>query len=392
MERNLDFDTVIDRKHTRSLKFDHAVSRGLPEDVLSLWVADMDFKTSSYIEDALQERVKHAIFGYSEPVPGDSYYEAVHDWLLSRHGLEIKEEWIVKTPGVVYALAAAVRAYTKPGDAVMIEQPVYYPFAGVIKENGRRIVNSDLYQDETGRYRMNFEDIEQKLQAENVKLFLLCSPHNPVGRVWEKEELTQLGELCLKYHVLVVSDEIHCDYVFRGKHIPFASIDRRFEENSITCTAPSKTFNLATMMLANILIPREDLRKRFIHEMDACGLDQMSVFGLTACEAAYRHGGEWYEAVSKYIGANIGFAKEFVERELPGVSMTETEGTYLIWLDFRALGLSVKELDDRIINWAKLWLDSGKIFGKAGEGFQRINTACSRTTLTECLERLKRVL
>ncbi len=389
-ERNLDFDTVIERRNTRSLKYDFAVERGMSEDILPMWVADMDFKTSSYIEDALAERVREGVFGYSEVKT--PYFEIVRDWMVKRHGWQPQEEWLVKTPGVVTALAMAVKAYTEPGDAVLIQLPVYYPFAEVIEDNGRRVVSNTLYRGEDNRYHMDFEDFEEKIVQHKVKLFLLCNPHNPVGRVWTAEELTRLGDLCVKHGVIVVSDEIHEDFVFQGKHQVFAGLKKEYEERCIVCTSPSKTFNLATMVLSNIFIPNRDLRKRFRKQLDAAGISQLGVMGLIACETAYSRGEEWYLAMHAYVCGNIVYVKNYVEQNLPGVTMTEHEGTYLVWRDFSGTGLSETKLEDMIVNRAKLWLDGGTMFGESGKGFQRINVACPRSILEEAMGRLKKAL
>lgn len=389
-ERNLDFDRSIERKGTGCIKYDLAVERGMPADVLPLWVADMDFETSSYVVDALAERLQHGIFGYSEPLEG--YFDAVKDWMRQHHGWEIQKPWLVRTPGVVFALAMAVKAYTEAGDGVLLQQPVYYPFSEVINDNGRRVVSSDLYLGEDNRYHMDFEDFEKKIVEEKIKLFFLCNPHNPVGRVWTEEELCRLGDLCVKHHVIVVSDEIHQDFVFRGKHQVFAKLKEEYQQISITCTAPSKTFNLAGMVMSNIFIPNHELRKKFRRQIDAAGVSQLGVMGLVACEAAYGKGEEWYQAMHSYVAANIAYTKQYVEENLPGVRMTEHEGTYLVWLDFRKTGLSAEELEHKIVHEAKLWLDSGAIFGESGSGFQRVNVACPRKILEEALGRIKAVL
>lgn len=385
-ERNLDFDTIIDRKNTDCLKYDFAKRRGMPEDVLPLWVADMDFKTSSYVEDALAERARHGIFGYSESQT--PYFEIVRDWMKRHHDWEVKEPWLIKTPGVVFALAMAVKAYTEPGDGVLIQSPVYYPFSEVIEDNGRRIVSNTLVLGEDHKYYIDFEDFERQIKENQIKLFFLCNPHNPVGRVWTTEELTRLGDICLKYQVTVVSDEIHSDFIFRGRHQVFADLKREYADITVTCTAPSKTFNLAGLLLSNIFISNRELRHKFRQQVNAAGISQLSPFGLVACETAYTQGEEWYQAMLVYVAENIAFTKEYVEKHLPGVEMVEHEGTYLVWLDFRKTGLSVEELEDLIVNRAKLWLDSGKIFGKSGEGFQRINVACPRQILEEALHRI----
>lgn len=389
-EKNLDFDRVIDRKNTRCLKYDFAVKRGMPEDVLPLWVADMDFETSSYIEDALTERVKEGIFGYSDVQT--PYFEIIRDWMIRHHDWEPQEKWLIKTPGVVFALAMAVKAYTDPGDKVLLQQPVYYPFSEVITDNGREVVSNDLVLTEDGTYKIDFADFEQKIIANGIKLFLLCSPHNPVGRVWTKEELEKIGDICVKHGVTVVSDEIHNDFIWEGTHTVFAGIKKEFADISVTCTSPSKTFNLASMLISNIFIPNQILRRKFRKEMDRAGISQLSVLGLVATEAAYAHGDEWYAAMKNYVRDNIAFARAYVEENLPGVRMIDTQGTYLIWLDFRQTGLTVEQLDHKIIYEAGLWLDSGKIFGKTGEGFERINVACPRAVLQEALDRIQGIL
>lgn len=390
-EKNIDFDSNVNRKNTDCLKFDFAVQRGMPADVLPLWVADMDFKTSSFILDEIKNRVEHGIFGYTES--GDSYYEAVSGWLSKHHNLEIQRNWVVKTPGVVFALAMAVKAFTKEQEAVLIQQPVYYPFTEVIVDNNRRVVSSDLVLDESGKYHIDYEDFERKILENDVKLFLLCSPHNPVGRVWTREELQKIGEICLKHQVVIISDEIHEDFTFEGfVHTPTINVDERFKDITVTCTSPAKTFNLAGLQISNILIPNAELRKKFKKAIDGAGYSQLNTIGLVACEAAYRYGEVWYEELKKYLASNLAFVREYLAKELPQVHLVEPEGTYLIWLDFHELGLSNEELEDIIVNKAKLWLDSGVIFGKVGEGFQRINIATQKAVLKEALDRIKNAL
>lgn len=386
-EKNLDFNTVVGRRNTYSLKYDFAKKRKMPEDLLPLWVADMDFRTSSYIQEALQKQIEHGIFGYSEVQ--EEYFEVLKHWMKRQHDWDVESKWLIKTPGIVFALAMAVKAFTKEGDGVLIQQPVYYPFSEVIADNGRKIVSNTLVQDETGKYRIDFEDFEYKIVSENIKLFLLCSPHNPVGRVWSEEELIRLGDICYRHHVIVVSDEIHADFVFKGKHHVFANLKEEYKEISIVATSPSKTFNFAGLQISNIFIPNPEVKRKFRKEVDAAGYSQLNVMGLVATKAAYEHGDEWYRAMLKYVSDNIDYTKEFIRERLPKVKLVENEGTYLLWLDFRELELSEIELEDLIIKKAKLWLDSGRIFGTAGKGFQRINVACPRKTLTEALEKLE---
>lgn len=385
-ERHLDFDTVIDRKGTRSLKYDFAVRRGKPENVLPLWVADMDFQTSSYITEALEDMVKHGVFGYSESE--EHYFEAVQNWKERHYNWHVKESWMTKTPGIVFALAMAVKAYTQENDAVLIQPPVYYPFKEVVEDNHRRLVNNTLVLGGDGTYTIDYEDFEKKIIEENVKLFILCNPHNPVGRVWTREELERLGEICLKHGVFVVSDEIHADFVFERKHTVFSEVKEAYRDISMICTSPSKTFNIAGLQISNIFISNPEKATAFRRQVAAAGYSQVGLPGLVACEAAYRHGDEWLEGVLAYIKANAEFTRAYLQEHLPRVKMTKLEGTYLVWLDFRNYGLTDKELDEKILNQAGLWLDSGAVFGKCGEGFQRINIACPRKTLHQALDRL----
>ena len=389
-EEHIDFDTVIDRRNTKSLKYDFALKRGKPENILPLWVADMDFKVSNKITEAIQRQVEHGIFGYSEVK--EEYFDALSNWMEKKHNWTVKLEWLVKTPGVVFALAMAIKAYTSPGDAVMIQQPVYYPFGEVIADNDRKIVDNSLVLGSDGTYHIDFEDFERKIMEYKVKLFFLCNPHNPVGRVWKLEELQNLGEICCKHDVIVVSDEIHSDFVFTGRHQVFADICKTFSDRTITCTSPSKTFNLAGLQVSNIFISNATLRRSFRKEIAAAGYSQLNVMGLVACEAAYRYGEEWYDALMKYLKANLEFLQTFLVENIPQIKPMNTEGTYLVWLDFRNLGLTEEERENLIVHKAGLWLDSGAIFGKVGEGFERINIACPRRTLVEALNKLKNAI
>lgn len=388
-ERNLDFDTVIERKNTRCVKYDFALKNGKPQDILPMWVADMDFKTSSYITDALEAVVSHGIFGYSDC--DEEYFEAVKGWMKRHHDWDVEESWLVKTPGVVFALSMAVRTFTKEGEGVLIQQPVYYPFGRVILDNHRKLVVNELRLTEDGSYEIDYEDFERKIVEEKVKLFILCNPQNPVGRVWTREELTRLGDICLKHNVLVVSDEIHSDFIFAGEHQVFANVKEEFKDICMICTAPSKTFNIAGLQVSNIFVPNAALAERFRREVAMTGYSELSLPAITACEAAYRYGDEWLSGVLAYIRANAEFMREYLQKYLPKVKMTKHEGTYLVWLDFREYGLSDAELDKLIVEKAGLWFDSGAMFGKSGEGFQRINIACPRATLEQALEKLAKV-
>jgi cystathionine beta-lyase len=390
-KENLDFDRVIDRRNTNSLKYDFALRTGKPEDVIPLWVADMDFPVSQKITEAIKKRVEHGIFGYSEP-SGNGYFEALQNWMKEKHDWAIERKWLVKTPGVVFALAMAVKAYTEPGDAVLIQQPVYYPFRQVIEDNNRKMINNSLWLGDDGKYHMDLLDFEKKVQENQVKLFLLCNPHNPVGRVWTKQELAALGEICVRHGVIVVSDEIHEDFVFKGKHQVFAALSEELKNQTITCTAPSKTFNLAGLQTSNILIANTQLKHKFRKQIAAAGCDELNVFGLTACEAAYRDGDEWYQAIMKYLQGNIEFLKTYLQEKIPDIRMIGPEGTYLVWLDFRELKLTEEQREELVVHKARLWLDSGSMFGAAGEGFERINIACPRSVLEQALDQLERAV
>lgn len=380
------FDKITDRRGTNSLKYDFAAERGRPEGILPLWVADMDFAVANEITEGLKKAVNHGIYGYSEAK--DSYFEAVADWMRRYHGWKVEKDWLVKTPGVVFAIAAAIRAFTKEGEGVMIQNPVYYPFREVIEDNNRRLVDNTLVEKKR-QYTMDLEDFEQKILQNQVKLFILCNPHNPVGRVWTREELTAVAEICLRHGVYIVSDEIHHDFVYPGyEHTVFATIDERLKDITITCTSPSKTFNLAGLQVSNIFIANEALRKQFSREIAKTGYSQLNTLGLVACECAYRGGRQWLEQLKQYLKDNHEFVREYLERNLSMVHIVEPEGTYLLWLDFRELGLSGKELEYLIVNKAGLWLDAGDIFGSCGEGFERVNIACPRTVLQEALQRL----
>ncbi len=384
------FDEEIDRRNTNCLKYDFAVERGKQEGILPLWVADMDFRTAPEIIDALVKEAQHGIFGYSEVK--EDYFEALHHWFLTHFNWDIRKEWLVKTPGVVFAIAQAVRAFTKEGDGVLLCQPVYYPFMECIVDNGRRVVNSQLiYRD--GKYFIDFEDFEKKIVDNNVKLFLLCSPHNPVGRVWSREELTRVGNICLKHQVVVLSDEIHCDFTYEGyTHTPFASISEAFAQNSVVCTAPSKTFNLAGLQVSNIFIPDEKKQKQFMKAVEAAGCSQLNVMGLVAAKAAYTFGEEWLSELREYLKGNLAFVREFLNENLPQIKLVKPEGTYLVWLDCSALSLTLKELEELISVKANLWLDGGYIFGRETEQFERINIACTRKTLQKALTQLKKAV
>ena len=385
------FDVVHDRTGTGSLKWDFAAERGRPASALPLWVADMDHIAAPCVTSALLWRVRHGIFGYSEP---DAVYNAaLTGWFARRHGWRIDPAWNVVTPGVVPALALAVRALSAPGDAVVIEEPVYYPFREVVEANGRTVAPVPLSRDADGVYRRDLSALEETLARTGARLLLLCNPHNPVGRVWSRDELAGLAEVTGRHGVVVVADEIHADLALPGhRTTPFASLGAEAAARTIACTSPSKAFNLAGLQVANILIPDPGLRSRFRVELDSAGYSQPNTLGLVACRAAYEGGDAWLDGLREHIAA----AREHVVDRLaaiPGVEAAPCEGTYLLWLDctglLAAAGLRPDELDDFVLEEAGLWLDDGAIFGAGGRGFTRINVACPRATLNEALDRLE---
>ena len=382
------FDREIDRKKTNSLKYDFAVERGRDVDVLPLWVADMDFQAPKPVLDALQNAVSHGIFGYSE-VKGE-YFDALYRWFDSRFDWQPKSEWLVKTPGVVFALAMAVRALTKEGDSVLIQPPVYYPFKDrCITYNKRKAVESPLIEKD-GSYTIDFEDFERKARDENTKLFILCSPHNPVGRVWTEAELRRIVEICQKHHVLIFSDEIHSDLVMEGfKHTPTLKIAGT--ENIITAYAASKTFNLAGLRTSIVVIPDESIRAKYMAQIRADEAAGLNLFGLPATEAAYTYGEDYLQELLAYIGANIQYAAEYIKENIPNVAVSRTEGTYFLWIDFRKTGLTPDEINRKLLEQAKVAGDLGGWFGKEGEGFIRLNLACPRSIVEEALKRIESV-
>lgn len=385
-----DFDEVIDRTGTNSLKVDFKEERGIPEDALPLWVADMDFRTVPEVVDALEKTARHGIYGYSDSKEG--YDEAVLAWFKDHFGYDAEKEWIVKTPGVVFAIAQAVRAFTKPGDAVLIQPPVYYPFEMTIRGNDRIPVCNELVLQD-GRYSIDFDDFERKIIENDVKLFILCSPHNPVGRVWTREELHRMGEILEKHGVLTVSDEIHADFAFsEHPHTVFTEAAPGMRDLSIICTAPSKSFNLAGLNTSNIFIENPKLRHAFEKEVLSGGVSQLNIFGLAATEAAYRNGETWLSEVRDYMRGNLDYIRAFLDKNIPEIKLIEPEGTYFAWLDCSGLGLSDKALNELILQDAKLWLDPGNIFGKSGEQFERVVLASPRSVIEEAMERLRKAI
>ncbi|MDR1445064.1 MAG: pyridoxal phosphate-dependent aminotransferase [Treponema sp.] len=388
-----DFSTRIDRSGAGSDKWDlmKKINPAAGRDIVPLSVADMEFKTAPEITAGLQDYLNDLILGYTGPT--ERYYDAVRFWMKSRHSWDIADEWIVNSNGVVAALYNCVKAFSAPGEGVIIMPPVYYPFFTAIERNGRRpVANKLLIQN--GRYRIDFDDLEAKAADSRNTLLLFCSPHNPVGRVWEKEELKKLGDICLRHGVTIVSDEIHFDLIMDGySHTVLAGLGDDYAQNTITCTAPSKTFNLAGMRSSNIIIPNGALRKKYLEEISlSMSRPALNILGYRACEIAYTRCGPWLDELIPVIGSNRKTVEDFMARRIPGIRVFRMEGTYLQWWDCRGLGMEYRELEHFMVNEALLFLDEGYVFGEEGRGYERINLACPAAVLEEALERLAAAL
>ena len=389
-----DFDRVIDRTRTNSMKWNkHFLKyRFESEEVLPLWVADMDFQCPQPVIEVLKKRAAEEIYGYSwHKIP--AYLNAVTNWMKRRHNWEVNKDWIVFSPGIVPAIYMLIQTFVNIGEKVIIQPPVYDPFFTAIENNGRQVLlNQLLYENK--KYSIDFEDFEEKAKDPLTKMFILCSPHNPIGRVWTEKELRRIGDICLDNEILIVSDEIHHDLILSGyKHTLFSTISKEFEQNTFVCTAPGKTFNIAGLQISNIIISDKRKREAFTNTiMNINGIMIPNVFGIVALITGYDEGEEWLDQVLKYIEANFKFLKEFVSENLPDVDFIDPEGTYLAWLDFSKLGMNDEELREFMLKKAKVALDDGKIFGPGGEGFQRMNIACPRSLLKECMIRIVNAL
>lgn len=386
--KTYDFDHYIDRTGTTSIKHAFKDEHQVPGDVIPLWIADMDFRSPDEVCDAVRDAGAFGVFGYAKG--HDDYYASVINWITKRHGWTPKRQWLICTPGVVCAISIAIKALTKPQDPVMIMQPVYHPFKNAVLHNNRTLVENPLLIGEDGRFFIDFPLMEKQFQEEKVKMLILCTPHNPGGRVWTKEELEKIISLCLKYHVLVVADEIHHDFVFPGHpHTEFAPLNSEMEQNCVICTAPSKTFNIAGLGLSNIFIPNDALRAAFQKEMDSTGLDVINIVSLDACKAAYTYGENWLEQLLVYIKGNADYVQAFLSEHLPEIAMMPLDGTYLAWLDFSGLGLSQSTLNTFLLQEAKIWLNDGELFGTGGTGHMRLNIGCPRGVLEKAMGQLK---
>ena len=379
------FDEIINRENTSCEKWDSRLEIFGTHDVIPMWVADMDFKTPDFIINAIKERLKHEVFGYSSKPK--SYYTSIINWVKKKHNWDINEEWIAFSPGVVPALSILVLAFSEPNNKIVIQPPVYHPFAFVINENNRQIIENPLKLKEN-RYYIDFEDLAEKLKG--ARLFILSNPHNPGGMVWTKDELEKIGKLCIENNVLILADEIHSDLVFPPhKYTPMASISSEIADITITCIAPSKTFNMAALATSSVIISNKELKKRYDSVLHTIHVGMGNVFGIAASQAAYTHGKEWLEQLLSYIEKNINYVEKYLVENIPQIRMIRPEGTYLIWLDCRKLNLNGTDLNKFFISSAKVGLNDGRMFGSGGEGFMRMNVACPLKMVQNALDKIK---
>ena len=375
-----DFDAMHNRRIAGDIKYN------CPSDVIPMWVADMDFKAPNEISDALIKEAKHGIFGYKEP--DEEYMSLVTQWYKLRFDWEIRPEHIITSPGVMFSIGASINALTEIGDSILICQPVYYPFSKIVTANKRKLVISELTET-NGRYQFNFDDIETKIKKHSVKMFLLCSPHNPVGRVWTKDELKKIGNICLANNVTIVSDEIHSDFIYQGNtHTPLASISDELAKITVTCTAPSKTFNLAGLQASNTVVFDPVIRRKIEKGIAASGYFEINTMASVSTKAAYQYGGEWLDGLLSYLEESRQILQKAFPTDFP-ISLIQPEGTYLAWLDCRKTELTSTKLYDIFLNKARVWLHKGDTFGKSGNGFMRLNFACPHSVLCEAIDRIK---
>ncbi|MEF8836192.1 MAG: MalY/PatB family protein [Candidatus Thermoplasmatota archaeon] len=398
----MNFDEGVDRTGTYCAKWDFCDEyfdmEHDKEDVLPMWVADSDWKTSEAITNALEQRIKHGAFGYTKP--GKEHDEAVIDWLDRRYGWEIDPEWIVYTNGITPSISVSVKTFTDTGDGVIIQPPVYFPFFKIVKNCGTQVIESELFYDkDKRRYEIDFEHLENKMRSEEptmgrgdrTSMMILCNPHNPVGRVWTEEELKQIGDMAAENDIMVVSDEIFSDYIYEGEHTPFSSLSNDIAQNSITLLSPAKTFNIAGLNVGLAVIPNPDIRERFERSKEKV-VKETNLLGMTALKAAYNDSEKWLEEQLNYLKKNKDYAVEFIRKEIPGVDAVDPEGTFLLWMDFNELDMDAEELDGLMLNKAKVALNNGAWFGDCGEGFMRLNFACPRSRLKKGLERIKKAI
>ena len=385
------FDEKIDRSKNHSAKWAELGKKFGTDDLFPMWIADMDIKTAPEIIQAMKEKVEQEIFGYV--YRPDSYYKSAAEWLERRFGYKISEKTLIHSPGVVPSLSILVKLMTNEDEKILIQTPVYYPFAETIKDNNRTLVTNELVRDENGYYTMNFDDLEEKLSDEKVTLFILCSPHNPVGRVWKKEELAKVGELCLKYNVRIIADEIWRDIIMPGVvHIPMASISKEIEDITVTCFSPTKTFNIAGLQASFATFPRKEELERFDRELGILDIKRNNPFSLVAFETAYTKCDEWVNQLNEFLSSNMDYAIDFIKNRIPEVKICKAEGTYLLWLDFSSLGFTKEELSEFMKREAKVAMDDGYWFGDNGIGYERMNIACPRYMLEEGLTRIEKAV
>ncbi len=380
------FDEVINRDGTGCIKYDARKAYFGNENIIPMWVADMDFRSPAFISEAIRQRTEHEVYGYF--LKQDSYYQSIIDWMNNRHSWQIQKDWILFAPGVVPAVNMSVLAYTEPGDKIIIQPPVYFPFFTAIKNHGRHILENPL-KEKDGYYTMDYDHLESIID-EKTKMLILCSPHNPVGRVWKKEELLKLCEICLKHNIIILSDEIHADLTFEGfKHIATAGLSEAIAARTVSFIAPSKTFNLAGLASSNLIIPDKTLRDQYSTYMNNLHIESGNIFGVLATEEAYRHGLDWLNELMKYLQINLKFLTDYMLKNIPLVRVIQPEATYLVWLDFRQMNISQKELKEFLVEKAGLGFNDGTTFGTGGEGYMRINIACRKSLLMEAMEKLR---
>jgi len=384
-----EFDRGVNRKNTNARKWDGMKEVFGKDDLLPMWVADMDFKSPQAVVDAVTKRAAQGVYGY--PLRQPSYFQAIMDWQERRHGYRVQKEWLICTPAVVTAISVAIQTFTEPNDQILIQSPVYPAFFSCITKNGRQLVDNPLkYED--GRYVMDFEDLEQKINP-RVKMMILCSPHNPVGRVWEREQLERLGKLCVTHNIIILADEMHGDLGFKGhRHIPLATISPEVAKQIITFISPCKAFNLSAFYNSVAIIEDAKLRKAFFHALDALELLSGNLFGIVSLEVAYQYGEEWLNELLIYLEGNATYLVNFIEQKIPKLKVVKQEGTYLAWIDCRGLDMTIPELHELFLHTAKVGVNDGATFGETGSGFVRLNFGCPRATLEEGLMRIKQAI
>ncbi len=386
---NYNFDEIVNRQHTNCIKYDMLDFFFGADDILPMWVADTDFRTPDFIMEAIRERAQHEVLGYS--FRPDSYYEAIIGWMQRRHNWAIEKEWITFSPGVVAGITLAIEALTKPGDKIVVQPPVYFPFFDSVKGTGRTMVENPLML-KNGRYYFDLDDLKAKID-ENTKMLILCNPHNPGGMVWSKEELEELGDMCVEHNMLIVSDEIHLDLTFKGHtHTPMASVSEKIAKNTITCTAPSKTFNTAGLTSSMVIISNKRYRAAYERKLNVPHLNMGNIFGTVATEVAYTHGDAWVDQLMGYVEENYYYLESYFAEHIPQVKVMKPEATFLVWLDCSALGVDDVEFHELLAKQFKIGLNDGPRFGTGGAGFVRINIGCPRPILKEGLSRIEKAV